>query len=105
MEENEGKPPTLCERIAEAIPARLTATPHVGVGGARRMKIAMAVLPVVEELLAERDMLKAAWDRMDELIESYPPGSNFAQSGAQALFRRIHALTVPEHGEESKTNG
>jgi hypothetical protein len=49
-----------------------------------------------DRLVAERDALKAAWDRLGKLIESYPPGSDFAQSGAQDLFRRMHALDAPE---------
>jgi hypothetical protein len=44
----------LVELIADAIPVELTATPHVGIGDARRLNIARAVLPVVE---AEFDWL------------------------------------------------
>jgi hypothetical protein len=32
---------------------------------------------------------RADAERIRELIDSYPPGSQFAQSGAQALFRRV----------------
>jgi hypothetical protein len=45
------------DAIANAIPTALTATPHVGVGTSRRMKIADAVLPVVE---AEFDWISRA---------------------------------------------
>ncbi len=44
--------PTLREQIAEAIPNSLFATPVVGIGGARRLKVAAAVMPVVDEALA-----------------------------------------------------
>jgi uncharacterized protein (DUF433 family) len=52
--------PTLVERIAEAIPTELTATAAVGIGGARRLKIARAVLPVVQ---AELELIVAATRR------------------------------------------
>lgn len=57
MSEEREYQPTLVERIAEAIPGHLTATPHVGIGGARRAKIAAAVMPVVQAELAVRDEL------------------------------------------------
>lgn len=44
------------------------------------------------QAIAERDEARAALQRVQDLIESYPPGSNFAQSGAQDIFRRMAAL-------------
>lgn len=57
------------------------------------------VMKKLEDVERERDALKAAHKRLGELIESYPPGSDFARSGAQALFRRMHALDTPSTPE------
>lgn len=47
----EGPPPEFALRdlIADGIPTDLTATPHVGIGGARRAKIANAVLAALDD--------------------------------------------------------
>lgn len=55
----------LTERIADAIPYELTATPHVGVGTARRLKIAHAVRPVIDD---EFEWLSAALGRAQEAL-------------------------------------
>jgi hypothetical protein len=39
----------------------------------------------------EMDQLRDTLVRVRELVESYPPGSDFARSGAQALFARTLA--------------
>jgi hypothetical protein len=51
---------------------------------------------VLREADAEAKADRESVARMSDLIESYPPGSRFAQSGAQALFRRmLHAPLGP----------
>lgn len=55
----------LRDEIAEAIPAELTATPHVGIGGARRLKIADAVMPVV------KTQLEFVWSIAERMTERH----------------------------------
>jgi hypothetical protein len=45
----------------------------------------------LQDLGAALAAARADAERIRELIDSYPPGSVFVQSGAQALFRRVLA--------------
>lgn len=96
--------PTLAERIAEAIPTELTATPHVGAGAARRTSIAHAVLPVVEAELRRREAetrRKVAEEiraKLDIDLRSTPwvEGYWFARNAAVAIARGGNEQTREE---------
>ena len=87
--------PTLAERIAEAIPTELTATPHVGIGGARRAKIAAAVLPVVEAELAKWSPLMGAWmDSENALNRELTTARAELEQAQQQLATPVRVLVV-----------
>jgi hypothetical protein len=91
--------PTLVERIAEAIPTELTATAAVGIGGARRLKIARAVLPVVQ---AELELIVAATRRQvaEETRALYEIATNLASSEAGESLDRDDIDTLRRYATE-----
>jgi hypothetical protein len=60
---------------------------------------AVAWMDEARHQAVERDRLADTIRRVRELVDSYPPGSNFAQSGLQQLFRR----TLDGADREQKT--
>lgn len=84
--------PSLADRIANAIPSELTATPHVAAGAARRAKIAAVVMPVVT---AELDKVRAeVAEGIAQAIEAY----------AEEALDGLHPYEHPNMGAVNAIN-
>lgn len=91
----------LKQRLADAIPTELTATPHVGVGSARRLKIALAVLPVMQDEISE---LKSKLEEMTRMRDSALRQLNRADDEApfeleELIFQGIDAVISDWEGD------
>lgn len=80
----------LRDRIAEAIPYELIATPAVGIGDARRDKIARAVMPAVQPALDAKD---AEVERLRGELEHTKAALAGTSESARLLMLDYAALT------------
>jgi len=80
----------LVEQLAEAIPTELTATPHVGIGSARRVKIAWAVLPVVEA--AAEQIRREERERIAAHVREIAADSDWGHVNLRAFIARHKRL-------------